>query len=89
MSPLFIAELALEPPGRSFETAHEAAYWLAEQLGTEGSADFAAGRASWTKEEIDDALLRTADGRAFGGTAPMTKNEQRPSAKREDATSNT
>ena len=63
-----IAELALDPPGRAFETAHEAAYWLAERLGPDGSADFAAGRASWTQQEISDALLQTADGRAFGGT---------------------
>ena len=40
---------------------------MAEQLGPERSADFAAGRATWSQDEMVDALLQTADGRAFGG----------------------
>ncbi|EOD28466.1 hypothetical protein EMIHUDRAFT_204349 [Emiliania huxleyi CCMP1516] len=66
--PEMIARLGLERPPRGFRTAPEAAFWIAERLGPERSADFAAGRATWDKDEIDDALLQTADGQAFGGT---------------------
>ena len=61
-------QLGLDQSSLTFRTPHEAAFWLAELLGPEGSADYAAGRASWAQDVITAALLQTADGRAFGGT---------------------
>ena len=68
VGPSTLAQLELERPPRHFRTPHEVAFWLAERLGPEGSADFAAVRESWTADEIAAALQQTADGRAFGGT---------------------